>query len=193
MPPRTSWSSWLKMVVCAGVLALCPPSHVRAQAPERSRSIAPYLTGMLGWATGPGECVDGPCFPSAPMVFVLGGGARVRLASLGERGAGVWASLGPEYVRIPLFLSDLPTPTAWLAAGRITVGARWRVAVAGSTGKFHDDNTRGRIVQWRVHAQYEHGLVFAGVTQLRAMRLSQLQDPQPFRPRLLVYGSGFDF
>ena len=50
-----------------------------------------------------------------------------------------------------------------------------------------------RIEQWRVHAQYEHGLVFAGVTQLRAMRLSQFQDPQPFRPRLLVYGSGFDF
>ena len=80
--------------------------------------------------------------------------------------------------------------------GRIAVGARTRVAVAGSTGRFRYVDTRGRIVQWGVHAQYEHALVFAGVTQLRAMRLYQFrptEDPKPFRPRLVVFGWGFDF
>ena len=147
------------MVVCAGALCLHPSRLAGAQEAGEAKShlVAPYFTATLGFATGPGECPGAPCFPSAPMVFALSGGARVRLASLGARDAGVWASLGPEYARIPLFISDLPTPTAWLAAGRITVGARKRVAVAGSTGTFRYIDTRGRIVQWAVHAQYEHG------------------------------------
>ena len=185
------------MVVCAVALVLHLPRLAGAQAPleARSRLITPYVTATLGFATGPGECPDGPCFPSAPMVFALGGGARVRLATLGARRAGVWASLGPEYARIPLFLSDLPTPTAWLAAGRITVGARKRIAAAGSTGSFRYGETQGRIVQWSLHAQYEHALAFAGVTQLRAMHHYEFPptEARPFRPRLIVFGSGFDF
>jgi len=196
MPMRKSRLSLIS-ALCA--LGLHAPTLLGAQEPAegKSRLLAPYVTATLGFATGPGDCpAETPCFPSAPMAFALSGGARVRIASLGARGAGVWASLGPEYARIPLFLSDLPTPTAWLAAGRITVGARARAAVAGSTGTFEYGITRGRIVQWGVHAQYENALVFAGVTQLRAMHLYQItptEVPRPFRPRLVVFGTGFDF
>ena len=180
------------MVVCAGVLALRTSSLVGAQEPERSRLIAPYFTGMLGFATGPGECVDGPCFPSAPMIFAASGGARVRLASLGARG-GAWASLGVEHTRLPLFPPSNPTPTAWLAAGRLTVGARTRVAVSGSTGTVRYSLSRGRMVQWRAHAEHDHALAFVGVVQMRVMEISPWAAPQPFHPRLVVFGTGADF
>jgi hypothetical protein len=187
----------LAMILWAGALGLYPSRRVGAQAlpSERSRPIGAYVTGMFGIATGSGKCPDGPCFPSAPMIFTLSGGARLRLASFGAHG-GTWASLGIEHTRLPLFLSTDPTPTAWLAAGRITVGARTRAALAGSTGSFRRGDTRGRIVQWRVHVEHRHGLAFAGVTQLRAMQIyanTPTAGPRPFEPRLVVFGSGLDF
>ena len=186
------------MVVCAGALGLQPSRLVGAQesAEAKSRLVAPYFTATLGFATGRGSVPTVPAFPRPRWSSRSAAARACGSPPSAPRGAGVWASIGPEYARIPLFLSDLPTPTAWLAAGRIAVGARTRVAVAGSTGTFRYTDTRGRIVRWTVQGQYETALVFAGVTQLRAMRLYQsspTDDPQPFRPRLIVFGSGFDF
>lgn len=187
----------LGLIFSTGALALYPSRHVGAQASasERSRPIGAYVTGMYGIATGPGECPDGPCFPSAPMIFALSVGARLRVASFGALG-GAWASLGIEHTRLPLLLSTDPTPAAWLTAGRITLGARARVALAGSTGRFRRGEMRGQIAQWRVHVEFRHVLAFAGVTQLRAMQIyanTPTAGPRPFEPRLVVLGSGFDF